>query len=148
MRPIALLFPFVLLACQSTQEADTGAKVGETSAVSASGDVTLTLDATTYKPSAEVRMTIASRARDNLGYNPCGNRVIERQAGTSWVLHPEPDRVCTMEIRFLRPGETVAATTSLPADLSPGTYRIVLTLTPETGGGSPVRAISPTFRVE
>ena len=93
-------------------------------------------------------MTLTSRARESLGYNPCSSRVFERQSGANWVTIPEPDRVCTMEIRFLRPGETVTVVTSLPSDIGFGDHRIVLTLTPEGGAGSSVRAISPTFRVE
>lgn len=160
-----MLMSLGLLACQSSPPSDgvrngagtttyargTPATRSETTRTSAprqgAGGATLTLDRSAYAAGGEVTMRITSQSSDTLGYNPCSSRTVERQQGDRWVVHPEPDRVCTMEIRFLLPGQTATAGTNLPSDLGAGTYRIVLTLRPEDGS-TPVRAISPAFRVE
>lgn len=111
------------------------------------GGATLALDRTSYAPGATVTMRITSRTSDTLGYNPCANRVVERQEGSNWVAHPEPDRMCTMELRLLMPNETVSNTTSLPGDLRSGIYRIVLSLSRQSRSGGTVRAVSPAFSV-
>ena len=113
----------------------------------ASDEVRLTLDRTSYSPGATVTMRIASQSRDTLGFNQCSSRAVERQEGANWVAHPEPDRMCTMELRLLMPNETQTATTDLPATLPAGTYRIVLTLGRQRASGGSVRAVSPSFRV-
>ncbi|MEW5917123.1 MAG: immunoglobulin-like domain-containing protein [Gemmatimonadota bacterium] len=111
--------------------------------------VTLTLDKTDYTPSGAVVMTIGSQRTDTLGYNPCSDRSVERDNGGVWVPHPEPDRMCTMELRLLMPQQTQTAQTALPADLVEGTYRIVLQLRPQSSDSAPgvVRAASLPFRV-
>lgn len=165
MRHIVVLMSLGLLACRSAPPGD-GAPNGagtttytrgtpvarsETTRTGAprqgAGGATLTLDRSAYAAGGEVTMRITSQSSDTLGYNPCSNRSVERQQGERWVVHPEPDRVCTMEIRFLLPGQTATARTNLPADLGAGTYRIALTLRPENGS-APVRAVSPEFSVE
>ncbi len=113
--------------------------------------VTLSLDKTEYSPGAAVVMTISSQRSDTLGYNPCSNRSVERDTGSGWVVHPEPNRVCTMELRLLNPGETQTAPTDVPADVTAGTYRIVLRLRPERSDAAPgsgsVTATSAPFTV-
>lgn len=112
------------------------------------GGATVTLDRAAYSPGATATMRITSQTSDTLGYNQCSSRIIERQDGTNWVTHPEPGRMCTMELRLLMPSETQTATTDLPADLRPGTYRIVLSLSRQSASNpGTVRAVSPTFRV-
>lgn len=116
-------------------------------------EVTVTLDRSTYAPGATATMTIRNGGRDTLGYNQCSSRAIEQQQGSAWVVHPEPERMCTMEIRLLNPGETQTATTDIPSTLPRGgTYRLVLTLSRQratTSGQSAgsVRATSASFRV-
>lgn len=122
-------------------------RTGGTSTTPGAG-VTLTLDRTSYTKDATVTMRIASQRRDTLGYNPCSNRVVERQDAGQWAAYAEPERMCTMELRLLMPGETQAATTDLPGNVRAGDHRIVLTLQPQsTTGRSAVRAVSPVFRV-
>lgn len=109
---------------------------------------TLTLDLTTYPPGATVAMRIRNRTQDTLGFNQCSSRVVERQEGSSWVAHPEPGRMCTMQLQLLMPNDTTTATTDLPQDLRGGTYRIVLSLSRQsTSNPGVVRATSPAFRV-
>jgi hypothetical protein len=157
----------IAMACQSAPQSDapgTAAPGGTTftrgtpdttrsdttrgSAGAQSNEVTLTLDRATFTPGATVTMRITNTGRDTLGYNQCSSRSIERQEGSNWMAHPEPERMCTMEIRILNPKETQTAMTDLPATLTPGVYRAVLTLSRQsaTSPGT-VRAVSPTFRV-
>jgi hypothetical protein len=119
------------------------------------GGATLSLDASRYAPGARVVMRVTNQTTDTLGYNQCSSRSVERDQGGRWVAHPEPGRMCTMELRLLMPSETQTANTTLPQDLTPGTYRIVLTLgrqrTPPPNSPAnwgTVRAISASFRVE
>ena len=163
---IAILATFVA-ACQSAQTDGTPTPAGgsttytrgtpdttsDTTRVSAEvpsqpGGATLTLDRASYSAGATATMRITSQTSDTLGYNPCANRVVERQEGSNWVAHPEPGRMCTMELRLLMPNQTVTNTTDLPVDLRGGTYRMVLSLSRQsTSNPGTVRAISPTFRV-
>ena len=170
--PIALSFVAISMACQPAPQRDVGsptAGAGTTTytrgnpsvtrsettrvrgepASQTGGGATLTLDRTSYAAGATVTMRITSQTRDTLGYNQCSSRVVERQDGERWVAHPEPDRMCTMELRLLMPGESQTATTDLPANLRSGTYRIVLSLSPQSAAATRagVRAVSPAFRV-
>ena len=117
-------------------------------AATPSGAVTLTLDRTSYPAGATVTMRVASQTRDTLGYNQCSSRTVERQQGATWIVHPEPERICTMELRLLMPNETQTATTDLPANLRGGTYRIVLLLSRQSASNpGSVRAVSGNFAV-
>ncbi|MGH7710286.1 MAG: immunoglobulin-like domain-containing protein, partial [Gemmatimonadaceae bacterium] len=131
----------------TTAAGDTNGKaqVGDTAGV------TLSLDKTTYDPGAAVVMSISSQRADTLGYNSCSDRSVERETPSGWVVHPEPNRMCTMELRLLLPSETQTAQTDLPADLDAGTYRIVLRLRQERSDTTPERvtvgAASAPFHV-
>jgi hypothetical protein len=142
MRIIPTLIVLLMVACQSAPSND--------AAGSAAGadEVTVALDRTTYAKGGMVAMRITSRSRETLGFNQCSSRAVERQDGSHWVPHPEPDRTCTMELQILMPGETQTATTDLPDVLPPGTYRIVVSFGSQgTGPSRTVRAVSPAFRV-
>ena len=146
--PLAVLTLAVALACQSAAQSDRDS--ASEKQVADTGVVMLTLDKTAYAPGATAIMTIMSQRSDTLGYNPCSNRSVERETPTGWVVHPEPNRMCTMELRLLKPGETQTAQTDVPADVTAGTYRIVLRLRPEPSdsiAGSEVTAASAPFRV-
>lgn len=162
--PVLMTTLFVALACQpgaqgkedTTSRDDSlnpsSAGTGDTSrGMQADTGVTLSLDKTEYVPGATAVMTIHSQRADTLGYNPCSNRSVERQSPSGWVVHPEPNRVCTMELRLLLPGETQTAQTDVPADLAAGTYRVVLRLRRErsdpAGEDVTVTAVSAPFRV-
>lgn len=161
------VFATIAAACQSAQTDATPAPAGgsttyargtpdttsDTTRVSADvpsqpGGATLTLDRASYSAGATATMRITSQTSDTLGYNPCSSRIVERQVGSNWVAHPEPGRMCTMELRLLMPNQTVTNTTDLPADLRSGTYRMVLSLSRQsTSNPGTVRAVSPTFTV-
>ncbi|MGQ0641790.1 MAG: hypothetical protein ACT4P6_13660 [Gemmatimonadaceae bacterium] len=163
--PITVVILLAALGCQPEARgyADTvpggdsptsaTASPGDTSGagVADTAGVALSLDKTAYALGATVVMTITSQRTDTLGYNPCSNRFVERETATGWVVHPEPNRMCTMELRLLRPAETQTTQTDLPTDVSAGTHRIVLRLRPERSDSaqqSTVTAVSAPFRVQ
>lgn len=117
------------------------------------GDVSLALDRDRYAPGAQLRMTIRNHGARTFGFNPCP-RIVERYDGSAWVAHPEPDRVCTLELWLLEPQSTRQATTDLPSTLAAGTYRIALIFSREDSAPAnpaerqTVRAESAPFRVE
>jgi hypothetical protein len=122
--------------------------VGARNTPSQSGGATLTLDLTSYSPGATVAMRIRNQTSDTLGFNQCSSRVVERQEGSRWVAHPEPGRMCTMQLQLLMPSDTTTATTDLPQDIGSGTHRIVLSLSRQSAANpGTIRAISPSFRV-
>lgn len=113
-----------------------------------SGGVTLTVDLTTYAPGGTVAMRLRNQTSDTLGFNQCSSRVVERQEGSRWVAHPEPGRMCTMQLQLLLPNDTTTATTDLPQDIGSGTYRIALSLSRQSARNpGTIRAVSPAFRV-
>ena len=159
----------VAVACQTAQQSDVpGTTTGSTTVTrgastvtrsdttrvsggsqsTPSGGVTLTLDRASYKAGATVTMRITNQSRDQLGFNQCSSRSIERQDGSRWVPHVEPNRMCTMELRLLMPNQTQTVTTDLPATLSPGTYRMLLTFGIQSSASAGVvRAVSSSFSV-
>jgi hypothetical protein len=167
---VAILMVMSVVGCQSTQtdgSATPGSGVGSTTYTPGTpdttrsdttrgarnlptqpGGATLTLDLTTYSPGGTVAMRIRNQTNDTLGFNQCSSRVVERQEGSRWVAHPEPGRMCTMQLQLLMPNDTTTATTDLPQDIGSGMYRIALTLSRQsaTNPGT-IRTVSPAFRV-
>lgn len=111
------------------------------------GDVQLTLDRASYAAGAQVTLTIRNRTPRELGYNAC-TRVVERESGGRWSQVPEPDRMCTMELRLLAGGATVNEGTELPDVLAAGRYRLTLAMHDESSSsGEPLTAASRPFDV-
>ena len=112
-----------------------------------SSGVRVVLDRTTYRSRDDVKLTLINETQRELGYNAC-TRVVEREAQGRWTAVPEPDRVCTMELRLLSGRATANEQTDLPA-LSAGRYRIALRFVDESGGeGAPLRGVSEPFTVQ
>ena len=155
---LVVLFAFAALGCQQ--------RAGETDTPSAApaplpGDtmqhpsstppmtstgVRVVLDQDTYRSRGDVQLTLINETSRELGYNAC-TRVVERESAGTWTAVPEPDRVCTMEIRSLAANARVTEPTDLPA-LAPGRYRIALRFFDEGGGGGPLRGVSTPFTVQ
>ena len=178
MRPFIIAFIVIsAVACQRAQQSDAGApragtttytrgtpvtrtdtprgRVDSTTQPPAAGEVTVTLDRGLYAPGATISARVTSQSRDTLGYNQCSNRAIERHQNGNWFPVQEPNRMCTMELRLLMPNESQTVRMDLPSDVTPGTYRVILTLSRQRTAppGSPanwgtVRAMSSSFRVE
>lgn len=88
-----------------------------------SADVALTTNAVAYAPGGEVQLTLRNIYSQRIGYNLCSSQ-LERTVNGSWERVDE-DRVCTMELRLLGPGEEATYTIKLPGTLADGTYRYV-----------------------
>lgn len=96
-------------------------------------------------PGDSVTLVLANRSPDPIGYNLCASQ-LERRAGGEWRPVPE-DRVCTMELRALAPGEEARFELAVPPGLEPGEYRYTTRVENlETGEGGSVRVES--FRVD
>ena len=156
-RPIAFLhlpalLAWSLAACTTPPPQPEG---GTPSASSGTGTqpIAITVDRAAYAPGATVGLRIVNGSDATFGYNPCTRSVEREQSGAWTTLPPEPDRVCTMELRLLQPRQTVSATTDLPRSLAAGRYRLLLSFSREdaSAGGSNVSAVlvpSDAFRVE
>lgn len=108
--------------------------------------VQLTLDRATYAPGGNVMLTLTNRGQRELGYNAC-TRIIERESNGAWTAVPEPDRVCTMELRLLDRGQTVKEQTDLPRTTA-GRYRLALNFSDESANaGGPLRVTSAPFDI-
>lgn len=68
-------------------------------------------------------LTLHNGSTQGVGYNLCPTTV-ERQTAGAWQPLAS-DRVCTMELRTLNPGEQATFTTTLPAGAAAGEYRFV-----------------------
>ena len=82
---------------------------------------TLSLEAEAHLPGAAVELVLENHSSGDVGYNLCFHD-IERSSGAGWESTQET-RICTLEIRFLRVGETARHATQLPEALEPGEYR-------------------------
>lgn len=67
---------------------------------------------------ATVQLTLVNGTEQSLGYNLCTSTL--QTGGGSEI---QTDRVCTMELRMLEPGETTTYPYDLPGVLEDGSYR-------------------------
>lgn len=109
MPPIRIVAPLIgLFACAP------GATPGEE-------QITFTASPVVVPAGDSVTVTLATTLEGGVGYNLCSS-ALERQSGYDWQVVPA-DRVCTMELRTLQPGEEATFTFHLPVTLEPGEYR-------------------------
>ena len=134
MRMLALSTILLLCACASTPEP-------------APGDVALELEVEPEEVAAgdSITLELDNESSESVSYNLCSSGLEHNQAG-AW--HPIPsNRMCTMELRTLAPGEETRYPLEMPGGLEAGEYRFLtnLDMMGAAEGGS-VR--SGTFRVE
>ncbi len=79
-----------------------------------------------------VELTLENGSSQAISYNLCTS-ALERSTNGGWTAVPE-DRVCTMELRSLAPGETATFTATLPAGAPSGEYRYSANVEREAGG--------------
>jgi hypothetical protein len=132
MRTQALISALLLCACgqslRSGDERGVHLRV-EPESVSVPGSVTLVL---------------SNESPEEVGYNLCTSS-LERSVAGSWQAVPS-DRVCTMELRMLPPGDEARLPLELPADLASGEYRFLTSVEmTRVGDQGPVR--SEAFRI-
>jgi len=110
LRMIRFILPvLVLAACASAAEEGPDQ------------EVFLEAQPTAVSPGETVTLTLSNRTPWPVGYNLCTSS-LERESAGAWEPVPE-DRMCTMELRMLDPGERSALDLQLPPDLQPATYR-------------------------
>jgi hypothetical protein len=108
------------LGCRAS--AEQGAATPEGAAATGPG-VALAVEPGRAAPGEEVELVLRNGSDGAVGYNLCTS-VLEREAESGWEAVPS-DRVCTMELRMLEPGQDARFRLELPPDLAPGTYRFL-----------------------
>jgi hypothetical protein len=118
-------------------------------ASSAGEPIGIRTDRLAYRAGDPVELTVVSRRRDTLAFNPC-TRTLERERNGGWETLEEPDRICTMEAWILGPGETRTGRTELSPEMPSGRYRVALAFTVEggAGGGAQLTARSAPVTVQ
>lgn len=131
----------LLCACAPPPEQSTGKRQ---TAASPSG-VILRAAPDSVAAGEEVTLTLSNGTNGVIGYNLCASS-LERRSGGGWQPAPE-DRVCTMELRTLQPGDEVAQSLRLPDVLATGDYRYATTVertaerTREAVASNPIRVL-------
>ena len=146
IRPIACALLLSSASCQSAPPAADTSPTESAARMPGNAGVRLTLDRSSYRPGADVTITLTNSTSQTFGYNEC-TRMVERQDGNSWTAVAEPDRVCTMHLALLQPNSTASARTDLPASLRSGSYRLSLALSDETANAAGPRVYSSVFTV-
>ena len=126
MRTVVALSLF-LVACTSAMSTGSGQSVMLTAAPSGT----------------RVMLTLMNHGDSPIGYNLCTSG-LQRRDPNDWV-DVRTDEVCTMELRTLQPGATATFEKTLPANLTPGTYRYE-TSVEQPGGGGHVVVATDSFK--
>lgn len=108
------------------------------------GPVSLMVEPQALAPGDSLTLILRNDSQTEIGYNLCSSG-LEQNADGGWRTVPS-DRVCTMELRMLAPGEVARYPLELELGLTPGEYRYVTQAGSLEGGDrGPVR--SAPFRV-
>ncbi len=127
-----LLLGVLMAACSSAGMQDTTA------------DVNLSVEAVPALPGDSVTLVLENASETEVGYNLCPSTLV-RQSSDEWIAVPS-DRICTMELRMLQPGQSDRFTLTLPEDIAPGTYRFE-TMVERTDAGPRGPLLSAPFEV-
>ncbi len=95
-----------------------GQPLGSRAAPQPSGEPNLSASPQQVARAATVTLALANGTSEPLGYNLCTSALLG-SAGSP----VRTDRVCTMELRTLEPGNTATYPYELPASVGPGSYR-------------------------
>ncbi|NPC73258.1 MULTISPECIES: immunoglobulin-like domain-containing protein [Corallococcus] len=89
-------------------------------------EVSLSTDATEYRPGDTVQFELRNEGTREVGYNLCTVRV-ERSQDTAWSTTPHLDEgeACPLIQHTLKAGARAHGTLRLPAEFPAGEYRIV-----------------------
>lgn len=99
------------------------------------GAIRLSVSPRTASTSDTLHLSLTNFSLTSAGYNLC-HVGLQRRVGDAWVRSTwGSDRVCTMELRGLRPGQSATGRVALDGSVLPGTYRIVTSLEWPLGGG-------------
>lgn len=86
-------------------------------------EVELRAEPTTLQAGDTATIVLRNNSNSTIGYNLCPS-ALERKDGEAWQQIPS-DRMCTMELRMLEPGQEARYPYVLPTDLAAGEYRFV-----------------------
>ena len=111
---------------------------------SGAADVTLAVEPARVRAGEPVTLVLRNQSSDTLGYNLCSS-ALEREANGQWQPVPS-DRMCTMELRMLTPGESARYPVALEASVGAGRYRFV-TSVERMGSGTRESVTSAPFAV-
>jgi hypothetical protein len=81
----------------------------------------------TYAAGSSATLELRNLGDDEIGYNLCGSQ-LQRRTSAGWQTEatlPGPGVACTLELRLLPAGATVAGLVTLPGRLPAGTYRVI-----------------------
>lgn len=106
--------------------------------------VSLRVDPAAVPAGRSVTLILANATAGAVGYNLCSSG-LERQTDAEWRA-VSTDRVCTMELRTLAPGEEARYPVDLESSLGAGSYRFVTNVEKMEGGGTEV-VQSTTFEI-
>jgi hypothetical protein len=85
--------------------------------------IQLRVEATPAAPGDSLVLLLDNASDEPIGYNLCTSN-LERQVGVSWQPVAS-DRICTLELRTLDPGQDARFAFMLEENVSPGEYRAV-----------------------
>jgi hypothetical protein len=85
--------------------------------------IQLLVEPTPAAPGDSVVLVMDNASGEPIGYNLCTS-TLERRVGESWQPVPS-DRICTLELRTLDPGQEARFAFMLEEDISAGEYRAV-----------------------
>jgi hypothetical protein len=122
----------VSAACNETPTGDAGDQEHPLepghAALSEDTDVNLGIEAARFQPGAEVTLVLENHSEEDVGHNLCFH-ALERRSNDDWAAAEEQeDRVCTLVLHILPPGDTARYDTTLPDPLPAGEYRYRVTV--------------------
>ena len=121
MRIVSAAAFSLLCACAAPQGPSDGQQTsGSTS------DVALRAEPATIASGGSMTLTLDNESGGTIGYNLCASG-LEQRSGGGWQPLPE-NRVCTVELRTLEPGDEVSEQLRLPEMLTSGDYRYTTTI--------------------
>lgn len=104
--------------------------------------VSFATDLLSYQPGGRVGLSLVNTSSTVLGINLCLSQVVSADGKTPG---PSDQESCVLEPQPLEPGARVDARKTLPAAVTPGTWRYETTIRLVTGAGEKV--LSPAFTV-
>jgi hypothetical protein len=147
---IALVSCLALAGCEATAPGSYGYPPNTyppDHVISGTEGTLLRTDAATYISGSVIRMRLTNRTGRVVQFNLCRSRIESGNSEGDWsVVAPALADACTMDLRTLAPGSTVAYQFKHGALQRRGNYRIRTRLE-DTVGRTYVDAVSNTFQI-
>lgn len=111
--------------------------------------VQVTLDKEAYQSGDTVTAMIKNVSGVTVDYsNALCHKELQRLQGSEWSTVSPPPEGCTLEIRYLGPGQTVPFTYRLPSNVPGGVYRLAIpSPTPPNAQAPEPTVTTPPFSV-